>query len=98
MKEEKGIYHSKEWASLKMFWCYRCSTAPVMKLYPENSNPEFWLFHPREHAPRLFHFILTENMTCKKMTRETDVRCYYLFGNTMIIQEHKVGDCPWKKL
>lgn len=35
---------------------------------------------------------------CTEFTADSEVDCYYLFGETLLIGHHKVGQCPWKLL
>jgi hypothetical protein len=38
------------------------------------------------------------NLGCTEFTADNEVECYYLFGETLLIGHHKVGQCPWKLL
>ena len=38
------------------------------------------------------------DLLCTEFTADNEVNCYYLFGETLLIGHHKVGQCPWKLL
>ena len=38
------------------------------------------------------------DLLCTEFTADNEVDCFYLFGETLLIGHHKVGQCPWKLL
>ena len=36
------------------------------------------------------------SLLCTEFTTDNEVECYYLFGETLLIGHHKVGQCPHK--
>ncbi len=53
----------------------------------------------KEHnqfTPNLAHY--SKDVICSRLTKDDTVECLYLFGETILVTEHKFGCCPWKLL
>jgi hypothetical protein len=50
--------------------------------------------------PRLghSHSLQRTDLGCFEMNEIDTIHCFYLFGDTLIIQKHQYGKCPWKLL
>lgn len=62
--------------------------------YPDWMKKEMLLSNHLGHS----HDKRFPGLLCTEFTADNEVNCYYLFGETILIGHHKVGQCPWKLL
>ena len=69
-----------------------CATA-VLPNYDRKTCDHFMNERRLGHS----HSLINPDRSCYDFDRADVVKCYYLFGETLLVNTHHYGECAWKK-